>query len=202
MNELLKAFKHFITRDIIFIIGGAIVIISILYSFDKLPQSDLNIAYYLLGAGISYIIGYTLQDISCLFPGFTTKPRSSPNKLQKWLYKRFCRIKWTTPKKNNKDYFEIPEKIKNERMLAEFDRVINLMLIGTVTCPCFFISFIFLFFRWKCNCNKTNSGFDLLLFVAAIFISICQWILSNLKSMQYATLCDKFFKAESAKIEG
>lgn len=191
MNELLKAFKHFITRDIIYIIGGSSVIISILYSFDKLPQSDLNLAYYLLAAGISYVIGYTLQDISCLFPGFTTKPRTKANELQKCLFNRFCRDDWDKLEKSKDDFFEIPEKITNERILADYDRVINLMMIGTVTCPCFFISSIFLFFRLICNDNKTSSGFDLLLVVAAIFISICQWILGNLKSMQYAVLNSK-----------
>jgi len=55
MNELVKALKNFIVRDIIYIIGGASVILSFLYLFKKIGiiTKDTPAAIYLLIAGIA-----------------------------------------------------------------------------------------------------------------------------------------------------
>jgi hypothetical protein len=193
MDELVKTLRHFITRDIIYIIGGSSVLVSAMYYFEKLQDFQLELAGYIFFAGISYVIGYTLQDIFCLLPGFTTCPRMTPNKLQKWLYKRFNRKEWEKPNLGNKNYFELPGRITNERMLAEHDRVITLMQIGTVVSPCFFISSLFIFLKWNSQ-NGFHEEFDLFLFILLIAISIFQLILTNIKSMQYAILFKKFFE--------
>ena len=61
MNELAKALKHFITRDILYLIGGGSVVCAFLYLFDRLTLSPMPTAFYYLAAGIGYAVGYASQ---------------------------------------------------------------------------------------------------------------------------------------------
>lgn len=62
MNELVKALKNFIVRDIIYILGGASVIISFLYLFGKIDiiRKETPTVIFLFIAGIGYVIGYSI----------------------------------------------------------------------------------------------------------------------------------------------
>jgi hypothetical protein len=63
MGELPRNVREFIVRDLIYIAGGGLVIVSFLYRFDRLPDQDTPLAFYLLGAGAAYVVGSALQDI-------------------------------------------------------------------------------------------------------------------------------------------
>lgn len=64
MDESLKALKDFIFRDILYILGGVSVILSILYAYDKMDVvcKDLSIFIVLYIVGISYVLGFRVVD--------------------------------------------------------------------------------------------------------------------------------------------
>ncbi len=143
MDELAKAFKDFIARDLIFIIGGSSVVLAFLYLFDCFrPYDAFPVPYYLIAAGIAYTVGYALQDFSCLI-GFVTTARlhlKPPSCFVQCLYSRFLREE---PWKNTKglDLDRAADWIKEKpHQRAEYERIITLMQVGTTMGPCSLVS--------------------------------------------------------------
>lgn len=66
MPDLPENVREFIIRDLIYIIGGGMVIGSFLYRFDRLPGQDTPVAFYVFGAGIAYVVGNALQEFFCI----------------------------------------------------------------------------------------------------------------------------------------
>ena len=88
-SELPKSIREFLIRDLIYIVGGGCVLISFLYRFDKLPDERTPIAFYLLGVGIAYVIGSTVQDLFSIACLVTTGPVVKPGKFIRFIYHRF-----------------------------------------------------------------------------------------------------------------
>ena len=66
MDEFIKSFKSFLYRDIFYILGGSTVILSFLYFLDLVQILKLETPLLVFGIGISYVIGYTVQEtFSC-----------------------------------------------------------------------------------------------------------------------------------------
>ncbi len=78
MNELVKALGRFIRRDLVFIFGGASVMISFLCYYGKWDSTpkipEPSSLWIVFGVGIAYFIGYAIQDGSSLTPFVTTDP--------------------------------------------------------------------------------------------------------------------------------
>lgn len=94
MNELIKSLKDFIFRDIIYIIGGVSVILSLLYAFDEMDVigKKPSIFTVLYIAGIGYILGWLIQTIFSVFHIVTTSQNYRPKMLPiKLLYICFMR---------------------------------------------------------------------------------------------------------------
>ena len=199
MNELFKALKNFIVRDIIYIIGGASVILSFLYLFDKISIIEKCSTFiYLYIAGIAYAIGYCIQDISTLFNFVTTTYYFKvPSYLQR-LYKRFTRQPWKdVPKFGMNEVIQINEKAHEDNKY-ELQRIISLMQVGTTMGPCAILSglllycklpFIFLESSYGCSLTGLKVILENLLFVWAlagvvILIGILLILLGWLKAAQ------------------
>jgi hypothetical protein len=104
MNDLVSLFRNFIYRDLAFILGGSIVILSILYSLQSCIganfYSPLNQAYMpyilFLFTVLAYVVGYTVQDFLALVPcrltftGYVFQPGC----LSQCLYRRFTDHEW------------------------------------------------------------------------------------------------------------
>jgi len=86
MVESLKALKDFIFRDILYILGGVSVILSILYAYDKMDVvcKDLSIFIVLYIVGISYVLGWLIQTTFSVFHIVTTSQNYRP---KRWLIK-------------------------------------------------------------------------------------------------------------------
>lgn len=143
MDELAKAFKDFIARDLIFIIGGSSVVLAFLYLFDCFhPYDRFPVPYYLIAAGIAYTIGYALQDFFCLTPLVKTTylyPTPS-NCFVQCLYSRFLRGKpWADTQGLDLDRADDWIKEKPHQR-AEYERIITLMQVGTTMGPCSLVS--------------------------------------------------------------
>lgn len=160
MNELVKAIKQFIYRDVLFILGGSSVLSTALYFLidldpkclafkDILTTKGIPTAVYILGAGFAFVVGYAVQDFFSVVGLVTTADRFSPNCLVKCMYERFVRTDWQDlPEFDPEDVTRKIDTIKCEQARVRLERIIALMQIGTTVGPCFLVSAVFLVLRW------------------------------------------------------
>ena len=75
MTDLVSLFRNFIYRDLAFILGGAIVLLSAFYalrscalaSLHSLPNKPYDQPYILfLFTVLAYVVGYTIQDFGAV----------------------------------------------------------------------------------------------------------------------------------------
>lgn len=147
MSELIKIIRHFITRDVIYIIGGSIVILSFMYKFNRISTTNLPVAFYILGAGVSYILGYTIQDTFSLLPFVKTRTRLQYNTFIQKLYKIFVGEdgKWELLMTINLDDARRElDSQGRERIQAQLERIITLKHIGMAIGSCGLVSSTFL----------------------------------------------------------
>jgi hypothetical protein len=106
MADLVSLFRNFIYRDLAFILGGSIVLLSILYTLQScIPPnfySPLNQAYMpyilFLFTVLAYVVGYTVQDFGAVLVGLTfTGYVLEPNPFWKRLYHCFTGYEWKKP---------------------------------------------------------------------------------------------------------
>ena len=107
MNELVKALKNFIVRDIIYIIGGTFVILSFLHLWDQncilekfskieILQRTPSIILYVVGIALAYVIAYGIQEFFS-FLGLTRTSlyfQDNPNRVTQFLYNRYMNRQW------------------------------------------------------------------------------------------------------------
>lgn len=158
INELIKALKDFIVRDIIYIIGGVSVILCLLYAFGKICDvfgKEPSVVVILYIAAIGYVIGWLIQDMSALILGnlMTTSLNYKPGTFIQKRHLKFISGKekdcWKGIPDENFDEIEASIKINKEegRNLAQLERFVCLMQIGTTIGPCWFVSGVILFFK-------------------------------------------------------
>jgi hypothetical protein len=176
MNELIRALKDFIVRDIIYIIGGVSVVLSILYAFGKMDVigKEPSIVIVLYMAGVGYVLGWVIQETFCLIHAVTTSMSYRP----KWcviklLYRSYMRQEYN--KAEQFDQFEYSIKINEEaspKNIAESERITSHMLICTTIGPCAFVTGIIL-------------GVDcVMLGICLILLSIILMLLARLKIIE------------------
>lgn len=181
MGDLVKLFKHFITRDALYIIGGACVIASFLYAFDRLPEHDPGTAYTLLGASIAYVVGYAIQDGLSLTPLVTTANIREPGSCVRWLYERWTHQEWCPV--GDVDIDAATDRVLQdpaEQELGEFQRIVTLRFIGTAVGPCAVLSGAILLTK-SLLCQTT---FDLALGDAAFLLGLDLVALGWIKGIQ------------------
>ena len=97
MTDLVSLFRNFVYRDLAFILGGSIVVVSILHAFDiSLHRlQDQPYTLFLLTV-LAYVVGYTIQELVALLPwrptftGYVLRP----GRLSLFLYWRFTCLGW------------------------------------------------------------------------------------------------------------
>ena len=155
MAELVKAVKQFIYRDILFILGGASVILSWLYLFDSplLPRgwkfdANIPVPFYLIGAGFAYVLGYVVQDFFSIFRITTTAHRFTPWCILQWIYQRFEHRPWRAiPELDPATALFTIDTRAGEHVVARHDRIVALMQIGTTVGPCWVVAGVPLIIR-------------------------------------------------------
>jgi hypothetical protein len=182
ISDLPKSIRDFLGRDLIYIVGGGTVITSFLYSFNRLPIDDIPLAFTLLGIGLSYVIGYAIQDLFSILRIVTTAQVPKPNRFLKWAYNRFENRSWEElPECNFNDVGQALESfLNNDRSKSHYERTISLLMLGATIGPCMSIAFIFIFVRW-CLCP---NSFDFVLFILSLLFGCVLVILCWLKAMQ------------------
>ncbi len=105
MSKLVKSIRNFIIRDMIYIIGGASVILSFLYVWGKIDISkksikinivpeSANIIFFIIGIGLAYAVGYCLQEVFSLLHIVKTSDYFRPWFPSRWLYRCLTGDSW------------------------------------------------------------------------------------------------------------
>lgn len=174
-GELIRALRYFITRDIMYLVGGASVGITLLHVSGQPLTTDYPTAIWLWAAGVAYGVGYAIQEILSLSRILTTAPVLKPKWLVKWLYGRFTRADWrcVDPSAWQTKRKRFEEKAF-ERTYAQFQRIIGLKHIGSTLGANWLMCGIILVVYAATN-NKMHFDwvdFDWVLALATLFLSV------------------------------
>lgn len=156
MGELVKAFQKFLMRDLSYIIGGAAVILSFLYAFDRLPGEATSPFWYVLGVAFAYVLGYAIQDSLGLCRIIRMKAGHPPNKFASWLYKCYDRTLPRSFKKAEYDngklwlYTSAPQRFRDDH-----ERIEGLKQVAFAVGPCLLISGIVILLTRDCSATAT-----------------------------------------------
>lgn len=185
MGELPRNVREFIVRDLIYVVGGGTVLTSFLYRFDRLPDKDTPLAFYLLGAGIAYVIGNALQDVFSILGLVTTAPVFRLGKRWKCIYQRFTNEKWrdldnTSPDKTR---WAIRRLRREDRCYAaDYERLISGVILAATMAPCTFVSSLLVWSR----CWVWRNRFGLWLGVFSLALSLGVFVLARIRAAQMA----------------
>jgi hypothetical protein len=156
MDELVKTLRYYIMRDLIFLLGGGSVLVSFLYAFDVSWTNTEHVAVYLLAAGISYVIGYALQDVCGLLPILPTNAPRNLNCYLQWFYKLYVGEEWQDiPPETNFEQAE--EGLKDKRQIAWLERITSLRQICTTFAPCWTFSSTILLVKYWLICGQDSN---------------------------------------------
>ena len=184
MDEILKGLRHFIARDLIYVIGGGAVVSAFLYLFNRLPASSDSWVLFGLLAGLGYFVAYALQDSLSLTPLITTTYVKNPNRFVRWLYERFTHETWSTI---TVELDEARERIADEGQLARLERIVTLKQVGTAGGPCIAMCSILFFARWWLH----QESFDLVVAIVGVVLGSVLICLGWLKGAQQAQFVAK-----------
>lgn len=187
MSGLPKNLREFIVRDIVYIVGGGMVLVSLLYRFDRLPDEEMPLVCYLIGGGVAYVVGNALQDVFSVFRFVTTAPVLRMGRFWKWIYRRFTNDQWTDI--GDFDPARVERAVRRLRRedpsyAAGYERVISGLILAATMAPCTLVSGVLVGCRWL----EYRSAFDLHLSVMALALDAGLVVLNRLRAAQMARI--------------
>jgi len=191
MNEIIKGLGKFLSRDLMYVIGGSSFLLSISFAFgldfNVIAELTKNTVLTLFMLGVAYVLGYINQEVLCLSPLLTTSKIKNPNRFLQWVYLRFTKSAFKQPN----DFEYTSERIKllkhyKEEELKDFERIVALKHIGSAVGSNWFISSIILLFTcYTKSVSHVGWIFSSYLLFAALALILLAWI----KGMQqYVTM--------------
>jgi hypothetical protein len=151
MNDLVSLFRNFIYRDLAFILGGSIVVVSTLHAFGRSLYSLQNQPYILfLLTILAYVVGYAVQDFGALLPwrptftGYVFRP----GRLSRFVYWRFTNSGWEplTFARNQEEAVQFAMRMDRlaipEATLRDLERIRSLKVISMCVGGCSLLSAI------------------------------------------------------------
>ncbi len=188
MNELVKAMRHFIMRDLVYILSGGAVILSALHLFDQSPSPNDSWVLHGLLAGVGYFIAYAIQDMLCLTHLITTTHVKKPCGFIRLIYELYMHEKW---QEVNINIDEIVQTFGDDyETRYEFERLVMFQLIGTAGGSCMLACAALFFVRWVWYLEK----FDLFVTFVGAILGISLIILGWLKGAQRAQFMSRIKK--------
>jgi len=214
MTEVATLFRQFLYRDLAFILGGLIVLLSLAYAFrgciaidwqkewKELPTTGI----VLIGAA-AYVIGYAVQDVGAVLR-LTPTGRFQPGWFLKRLYERFSRVSWQdTCYPNDREFtFEIRlgHLEIHERAIQELERLRSLKVISMCVGGCLALSALIFAVQmilshssiishirslaWLQSlvapCLAPSNTTDPLIFIVSVVLAGCLICLGRIKGMQ------------------
>ena len=187
MGELVQALRDFIARDLMFLFGGSLVLTSVLYSISQLEAVEPNILIWALFIGLSYVLGWVIQDVSCILSWVRVEPYVSPKRFYLWLYRRLLGDEWEKIDLSSEPLRDRKVRVyenASERNLLEIERFISLKQVGASISPASLLASAVLFAKYfvsGCGCP-----FELAAAVALLVLSILLVPLNRIKAAQQA----------------
>jgi len=185
MNELIKELKHFISRDVFYILGGALILYSFSYKLGLIYDSNLPTVIYLFLAGISYVLGFVAQETFSLI-GLVTTGQTEPGSKMKALYRIWVGVDWKVENLDLHRYKMLIYEKTNEQLLAQLNRIISLKHIGSTMASCFLISCVF----FLSKATETELPKDIVMTISSFIIGILLIFLNRLQSAQQIKFMD------------
>ena len=170
IGELVKALQHFLTRDIMYLVGGASVGVTLLHVSGQSPTIDYPTAIWLWAAGAAYGIGYSVQELVSHTRILTTAPVLEPGRLVKRLYKNFTRTDWISIDQSQwQTKQRVFEERASERSYSQYQRIIGLKHVASTLGANWFVCGIILAVY---AIYKDNFLYDWILALAVSLISV------------------------------
>jgi hypothetical protein len=203
MDGLVLLFRNFIYRDLAFILGGSIVILTIVQIylgtiFDSVPCQPY---FLLLFTVLAYVVGYTVQDFGAvllpwlIFTGYVLQPHSF------WQrpYRRFTgSASWrpltfaSTPDGALQFAMHMDRLNISEATLRDLDRILSLKVISMCVGGCSILSAIIFFVTWVYN---RFASIDLILAILLLALGLALICLGWVKALQQM----QFYEAVKAE---
>jgi hypothetical protein len=191
MVDILKSLTNKITRDLAYPIGGGTVIGCAWLTFSAQGTSiellNTSIIVQVLLIGIAYVVGFVVQELFSLIPGFSTTLyiknwRCWFRCSLRWLYTCYTRECFSHQERGFSDaevYKILDGNLENSVLKDVIDRTATLKHIGTCIGPCFIVGGFFLCFI-ICR-SKVTFITCLSLLLVGLFLFV---IVGRLKTMQ------------------
>lgn len=170
-----------------FLFGGSIVLASLLYSISLLEIVEPSILIGALFIGFSYVLGWVIQDVSCILGLVRVEPYVAPKRFYLWLYKRLLGEEWEDIDLSTESLRERKVRVyehASERNLIEIERFISLKQVGATISPSSLIASGILFSKYivsGCGCPLELAAGIGLLALAVLLIP-----LNRIKAAQQA----------------
>lgn len=192
MDSFVKAVEKFLTRDLLYILGGGSLIFSILYYFNIALPEKLESYQIIFGAGIAYVLGYIIQEIISLTPILTTS-HFKPNRFVRWLYKRFSNndLSKDLNMTNLEAFFTIYPSL-SDRQIEQIERTITLKHVGSTMGANWLVSSLFTLLK----ALESYSSFDIFMAIGLLLLSLFLIFLSWIKGAQQMQI---FYELDEAK---
>jgi hypothetical protein len=203
MPEVAALFKQFLYRDLAFILGGSIVMLSFTYAlrgrigFPPIDWQNLPSASTVLIAAAAYVIGYAVQDVGAVLR-LTPTSRLEPGCLLKRLYECFSRVPWEDTKYPNAREFSFEVQLGRleipERVTQELERIRSLKVISMCVGGCLALSALIFLIHLAFD---HSSVVDRVIFIVSALLAPCLICLRRIKGMQemqfYQSIYDEDF---------
>src|SRR5262249_32160428 len=211
MAEVAALFKQFLYRDLAFILGGFIVLLSLAYAFRGCIPSHWQgywekfpVPSTVLTAAAAYVVGYAVQDVGGILR-LTPTGRLQPGCLLRWLYKCFTRVPWEAPKYPNTREFEFEIRMGRlgipEDVLQALERIRSLKVISMCVGGCLAVSALIfavlvldhslidpraaaLAWLQSMSCRAPSRAIDFGICIASAVLAACLICLGRIKGMQ------------------
>ena len=206
-GDILKVFRNFIFRDIMYLTSGTLIFssLSIIWFSDKIkyitiPDYIPPYIVFILGMSIillTYAFGYGLQELFSVLRIISTGYNKPKRKLMIWILTQFSaggQSQWTKMSER-KDVSVLKiwkerDNICNENKKSRINRTVNLMQIGTALTPGLFISFLIILFKLFFGFSTLYLFFLILIFVFFLIM----WLVSKIKNYQLSLMFNEIIK--------
>lgn len=195
MKDFASALETLIMRDVMYIIGGATVILSSLLLVGTVHNiSYLKIVVQIkgfilfIGIGIAYAVGYIVQELSHFFRFTTVHAWTQPKRIMRCVFNFYIREKVEfgppvidDPFEFAMDIYKTPEKKLPDKAIAYIQRYINMKHVGITLGTNFFVSTILLVFQW-CIAGRLCQG--LVLPIVSAILSMALLMFGRIKGLE------------------
>ena len=194
MNSVIKALQQFLTRDLLYVLGGSSILLSIGWYFGLAVPEKSNNAILFFVIGIAYVIGYLIQELVSLTPILTTS-HFEPNKFISWLYQKFTNHELVLSEKmtNNTAFVELYSQME-DRQIQQIERTITLKHIGSTIGSNWLISSIFIVLKAMETKENLHTFVAIAISSASVFLLILAWIKGAQQMQMFSEALESRYK--------